>query len=119
MDQIWEKCYVSDDVKTTFYTVLESKDDQKAILTHYEAHLGTIHKPGGQIIGVLLTPFRPFPCVTTNFLHPLIVLGAGHAQFKICPSTLLFSSKAKNMIVLFDLIGDFGGHNVRTSYKLN
>ena len=57
LDQIWEKCYVSDDVKTTFYTVLESKDDQEAILTHYEAHLGTIHKPGGQIFEVFLAPF--------------------------------------------------------------
>ena len=40
LDQMWGKCFVSSDVKTTFYALLESKkDDQEDVLNHYESNL--------------------------------------------------------------------------------
>lgn len=40
LDQLWDKCYVGDDTKTSFSAILESKgQDEDAILAFYELHI--------------------------------------------------------------------------------
>ncbi len=40
LEQLWEKCYASDDVKTAFNSILDTKDDdEELILTHYESNI--------------------------------------------------------------------------------
>ena len=64
LDQIWEKCYVSDDVKTTFYAILETKDDQESILTYYESHLDNWKKFYDDHLPVISKV-----CIDTMFLN--------------------------------------------------